>query len=166
MKTISLASIKKIRNSYKKNKINVILAHGVFDILHVGHILYFEEAKKKNCKLVVSVTDDKFVNKGEGRPIFNINERVKILSSIASIDHIVISHDLSAVKIIKSLKPDYFIKGKDYKDKKIDLSKNLDKEIKAVKDIKGKFITSKSKLYSSSKIIGQNNNEIKSDEVR
>ena len=47
MKTISLASIKKIRNSYKKNKINVILAHGVFDILHVGHILYFEEAKKK-----------------------------------------------------------------------------------------------------------------------
>tara|TARA_B100000787_G_scaffold74898_1_gene55167 strand:- start:767 stop:2281 length:1515 start_codon:yes stop_codon:yes gene_type:complete len=166
MKMISLASIKKIRNSYKKKNINVILAHGVFDILHVGHILYFEEAKKKNCKLVVSVTDDKFVNKGEGRPIFNINERVKILSSIASIDHIVISHNLSAVKIIKSLKPDYFIKGKDYTDKKIDLSKNLDKEIKAVKDVKGKFITSKSKLYSSSKIIGQNNSEIKSDETK
>ncbi len=47
MKVISLKDIVKIRELYKKKKIPTVLAHGVFDILHVGHILYFKDAKKK-----------------------------------------------------------------------------------------------------------------------
>ena len=52
-----------------------IWTNGCFDVLHIGHLLYFNEAKNKNRKLIVSVTSDKFVNKGDGRPVFNIKDR-------------------------------------------------------------------------------------------
>jgi rfaE bifunctional protein nucleotidyltransferase chain/domain len=165
MKVVSLKNIVKLREFYKRKKISTVLAHGVFDVLHVGHILYFKEAKKNNKKLIVSITSDKFVNKGEGRPIFNIQERIKILGAIDCIDHIIISNDYSAVNIIKTLKPNYYIKGKDYIDDKLDLSKNLNSEISAVKSINGKFINSKSQLYSSSKIIGKYNENHKDENI-
>ena len=98
-KIISFKELSKIRDNYKKNNIETVLAHGVFDIFHVGHLLYFEEAKNKKRKLIVSVTSDKFVNKGEGRPVFNIKQRIKLLSSIDCIDHVVISNNSSAVKL-------------------------------------------------------------------
>ena len=135
----------------------------MFDILHVGHILYFKDAKKNKKKLIVSVTSDKFVNKGEGRPIFNIHERIKILDSIDCIDHIVISNNYSAINIIKALRPNYYIKGKDYIDSKLDLNKQLSSEVAAVKSVNGKFINSKTQLYSSSKIIGKYNNDVIKD---
>ena len=165
MKVISLKNISKIRELYKKKKISTVLAHGVFDVLHVGHILYFKDAKKNNKKLIVSVTSDKFVNKGEGRPIFNIHERIKILAAIDCIDHIIVSNDYSAINIIKNLRPNYYIKGKDYLDNKLDMNKNLSSEIAAVKSINGKFINSKSQLYSSSKIIGKYNEDHKDKDI-
>ena len=58
------------------------MMHGVFDIIHYGHILYFREAKSKVDYLVVSVTSDKFVNKGPGKPIFNLEKRIEVLKSI------------------------------------------------------------------------------------
>jgi len=63
-------------------KKKVGLVHGVFDVLHIGHIDYFKNAKKKCDWLIASVTSDKFVNKGPNRPAFNTEERVKVLKSI------------------------------------------------------------------------------------
>ena len=165
MKIVSFSNLKKIKNIYKKKNIKTVLAHGVFDVLHVGHILYFEEAKRNNEKLIVSITSDKYVNKGNGRPLFNINERIKMLSSIDCIDHIVISDSTSAVKIINALRPDYYIKGKDYIDSKLDIAKNLTAEINAIKATNGKFVNAKSKLYSSSKIIGKYSENFKDLDV-
>ena len=65
------------------------LCHGVFDVVHYGHILHFQLAKSKVENLIVSVTDDQFVNKGSGRPIFSINQRVSYLKSIKSIDEVI-----------------------------------------------------------------------------
>ena len=64
----------------KKNKI--VLCHGVFDAFHFGHINHFKKAKKFGDILVVSITDDKFVNKGPGRPIFNSNIRSTLLTNL------------------------------------------------------------------------------------
>ena len=133
------------------------MLHGVFDILHVGHINYFEEIKKFSDKLIVSVTSDKFVNKGPGRPMFHINERIKILSKIDLIDFIVISNSETAVKVIKDIKPNFYAKGKDYKIKN-DITKNIYKEIKAIKSVGGKFITTQTPMHSSTKIINEETN--------
>ena len=70
--------------SFKKNHKNkkIILCHGVFDLLHSGHINYFNAAKKLGDILVVSVTNDQFVNKGPGRPAFKIKNRLAFLKEI------------------------------------------------------------------------------------
>lgn len=154
MKITTLEKFLKIRKIYKKKNIKTVLAHGVFDVFHIGHVYHLQEAKKYADKLIVSITLDKFVNKGDDRPIFNTNERAKLLSELNLVDHVIISQYKSSIQIIKKLKPDFYIKGKDYEQGFMDLQKNLNNEIKAVESVKGQFITSRTKLYSSSKIVG------------
>lgn len=153
--------IKKI----KKKKQTVALLHGVFDVLHVGHISYFEDIKKQADKLVISLTDDEFVNKGPGRPMFKIKERIKMLSKIDLVDFITVSKSETAEKIIKVTKPNYYAKGQDYKNKKNDITKNIYKEIRAIKSVGGKFIVSNTPMHSSTKIINNETNFL-SDEVK
>lgn len=147
-----------IFNKQKQKKIKVGLAHGVFDILHSGHIDYFKEAKKLCDKLIVSVTADKFVNKGENRPAFLLKDRIKILQSIKFIDKVIVSNHSSAVNVIKKIKPDFYIKGKDYKDLVKNPDKNLKLEISAIKSLNGKFVTTNTRLKSSTKILNENFN--------
>ena len=78
-KILDIKNIKKVKNE----KIKIGLCHGVFDILHYGHIVHFEEAKKNCDILIVSITSDKYVKKGEGRPYFNENVRAKTLASLS-----------------------------------------------------------------------------------
>ena len=81
-------------------------------------------------KLIVSVTTDKYVNKGPGKPIFDINQRVELLKSINIIDEVVISNNKTAVEVIKKIKPDFYIKGSDYKNINSDPSNQIKTEKK------------------------------------
>ena len=78
-KYISNAQLEKI----KKEKKSIVLCHGVFDLFHIGHLTHLHEAKKFGDVLIVSITSDKFVNKGPGRPYFNQEHRLNVLSSIS-----------------------------------------------------------------------------------
>ena len=143
----------KIDNKISVQKKSIVgMVHGVFDIIHYGHMLYFKEAKSKVDYLIVSVTSDKHVNKGPGKPIFNIKKRVEVLESIKYIDKVVISDTSTAVKNIENLKPDFYIKGKDYKNLKSDLSKQILTEKNAVEKYGGKILFTNSELHSSSSI--------------
>lgn len=141
-----------------KNKI-VGLCHGVFDVLHFGHINYLKEARRKVDYLVVSVTSDKFVDKGPGRPIFSIDKRVQVLAELKFIDEVIVSNELTASKVIKKLKPDFYFKGRDYELRKSKNDKNLKEELKTLKHVGGKFRIIKKETYSSSKIINNKVNQ-------
>jgi rfaE bifunctional protein nucleotidyltransferase chain/domain len=143
---------KKLSKLRFKNK-KIGICHGVFDILHPGHISYFNEAKKKVDFLIVSLTTDRFIRKGPGRPFFNVKQRKKSLESLSCIDYVLESDFETAVEIINFVKPNFYIKGPDYKNINQDISKNLKKEILAVKKINGKFITTNSEVFSSSNVI-------------
>ena len=143
-------------NKRINKKIKLGLAHGVFDILHVGHIEYFKKAKTYCDKLMVSVTKDKFVNKGPNRPAFKISERVKMLKSIKYIDQVMISKKSTSVDVIKKYKPDFYFKGKDYEDLVLNPNKNLKLEMDTIKKNNGKFLIIDTKLKSSSKILNEN----------
>ena len=136
-KILDLKDLKKIRQKFTGKKI--VLCHGVFDLLHVGHISYFESAKKYGDILIVSVTNDKFVNKGPGRPAFSINNRIKFLQVIDCINYLCVSNDITSEKVIKNLKPNFYCKGNDYSKVRTKNDKNLKKEISELKKIKGKF---------------------------
>ena len=116
-KIINLNKLALILKKHRKQK-KIVLCHGVFDVLHHGHIKYFEEAKKSGDILVVSLTADEFVNKGPGRPYFNFKFRSETLEAIQTIDYICKSKFDTSLEVIKLLKPDFYCKGMDYKIKK------------------------------------------------
>ena len=154
-KVLEFDQLKFFKSKFKNKKI--VLCHGVFDLLHVGHINYFKAAKNLGDILVVSITGDTFVNKGPGRPAFKINDRIKFLKEISCVDFICVSQAHTSEKIIKNLKPNIYCKGKDYLiQKKNSKNLNLSKEIKAIKSVKGKFLILNEVSFSSSKYINDN----------
>ena len=139
-KIVNLKGLINLRKKNKKKKI--VLVHGVFDIIHKGHLEYFKEAKKYGDILVASVTDDQYVNKGFNRPYYSSINRIRFLSELEVIDYVVLSKNKSAVEIIKSLRPNFYVKGPDYLLKKNDKAGNLDIEKKTVIKNGGKIVFS------------------------
>ena len=150
MKNFNLLN-KKISLLKKKNK-KIGLCHGVFDIVHAGHLNHFQQSKKLVDYLIVSVTENKFVNKGPGKPIFNLENRIHFLKQLKIIDYVLPSHHSTAEKNIKLIKPDYYFKGEEYKKNKTN-DLNLYKEISELNKYNGKIIYTTGLKSSSSKII-------------
>lgn len=94
----------------------IAFANGCFDLLHVGHIRYLEEAARVGDVLVVAVNGDASVRelKGSGRPFLPENERAEILASIAGIDYVTVFHESSPRELLSILRPDFQCKGTDY----------------------------------------------------
>jgi len=141
-----------ILDNLRKKK-NIIMCHGVFDVLHYGHIAHFEEAKKNGDVLVVSLTDNKFVNKGPDRPLFDNIIRAKSLLALQSIDFVIVSKDFDCINTLMKVKPNYFVKDIEYADKNHTSNKTFEKEKKFLKKIKCKLIYTRQTKLSSSEII-------------
>jgi rfaE bifunctional protein nucleotidyltransferase chain/domain len=92
----------------------VVLAHGVFDVLHLGHIRHLQEARAQGDRLIVSVTADHNVNKGIGRPRFTAAQRVEALMALECVDYAFVTPFPTASGVICNLKPDIYVKGIDY----------------------------------------------------
>lgn len=148
-KIIDKKKLSHLRKSFK----SIGLCHGVFDLLHIGHIQYLEEAKKKVDILVVSVTSENQVNKTPNRPYFSNEERMLALSALNSVDFLVLSEKKTSIEIINLLKPNYYFKGPDYKNLGSDITGEIKNEINAVKKNSGVFFTTKTKSYSSSSLL-------------
>lgn len=144
-----------LAKKHLKNK-KITLCHGVFDLLHVGHIKYLKEAKKSGDVLVVSVTEDKFVNKGIGRPFFNSRQRTESLASLSCVDFVILSQHSTAINIIQLIKPKFYFKGSDYKNKKNDITGEIVREKKEVEKYGGKIFFTNTPMFSSSKLINAN----------
>jgi rfaE bifunctional protein nucleotidyltransferase chain/domain len=129
------------------------LCHGVFDIIHVGHIEHLKEAKDKCDILIVSLTSDRYVNKGPDRPFFNLEHRLNVISALEYVDVVTISDSPSSEHVINCIKPDYYIKGIEYKEKE-DITNKIDIERQAVEENGGQvlFLTNKN-IFSSSKLL-------------
>ena len=152
-KILSINEIKKKVFNLKKNKKKIVLCHGVFDLIHCGHLNHFRSAKKYGDFLVVSVTEDKFVNKGPNKPLFNHNLRMDFLSNLELIDLVVLSSNPSSSDVIKLIKPDFYVKGPDYAKLKNDKTKKILLEKKLVSNYGGRVVYTKDEAYSSTNII-------------
>ena len=97
--------------SLREIKTKIVLAHGVFDLVHPGHIHYFEQAKSYGGVLVVSVVDDKFVRKGTGRPMFDQDFRLSWLAALNVVDYVVLCGYYASWNVMKAIKPDVYVRG-------------------------------------------------------
>lgn len=150
-----LSDLSKIVSQLKKEGKTIVHCHGVFDLIHPGHIRYFEAAKKRGDITIVTLTADSYVNKGPGRPIFSEKLRAEFLATISYIDYVSIDRSESAVNAILSLKPSIYLKGPDYRGIRKDTAvyTRLQEEEEAVKKVGGKLEFSDDVIFSSTKLI-------------
>ena len=131
----------------------VVHCHGVFDLLHVGHIKHFKEAKTFGDILIVSITPDEFVHKGPGRPAFSTSLRLEALSALESVDYVVANKWPTAEEIIKIIQPNFYCKGPDYKNHSEDLTGKIVEEEFAVKSFGGEIKYTDDITFSSSSLL-------------
>jgi len=152
-------TIKELKNQNKK----IVHCHGCFDLVHYGHISHFTKAKEQGDVLIITVTPDRFIQKGPGRPIFKEEVRMRYLASMECIDYVALNDWETAVETIKLLKPDIYSKGKEVlENAEIDEIKtisgnksNLSLEIEAIESIGGTFHLTDEITFSSSKMINE-----------
>ena len=134
----------------------IVQCHGVFDLLHPGHIRHIAEARRQGDVLVVTVTADRHVNKGPGRPVFNQALRAETLAALESVDYVVINDSTTAVEAIKALRPDVYVKGGDYVDSEADITGKIVDEAETVESVGGRIHFTDDIRFSSSSLINQN----------
>ena len=140
----------KIEEFPRKDK--VILCHGVFDVVHPGHVRHLAYAKSKADILVASVTEDRFIEKGTYRP--HVPERLRALNLAAfeMVDYVFIDDEAKPLVSLETLQPDYFAKGFEYS--KNDLPVATQEESKVVESYGGNMLfTPGDIIYSSSTLI-------------
>ena len=106
----------RIMKDLKAKGKRIVFTNGCFDLLHIGHVRYLEEAKAMGDVLVVGVNSDTSVRKLKGpkRPILPEDERTEILSGLGCVDYVTLFDEIDPLKLITSLRPDVLVKGGDW----------------------------------------------------
>ena len=143
----------KVKDRLKQEQKKVVLCHGVFDLIHPGHIIHFEQAKSMGDVLVVSVTSEKYVRKGPGRPYFNDELRMKFLEAIAYIDYVMLSDGYTVDDIVEVVEPDIYVKGEEYKKPKDDITGKISEEQELVERHGGEIKFTGGQVFSSTHLI-------------
>lgn len=154
-----------IRKSLKQEKKKIALCHGVFDLVHPGHIIHLQQAKDMADVLVVSVTAAKYVRKGPGRPYFNDEMRMKVLAALECVDYVLLSEGYTVEDIIETVKPDIYVKGEEYADADKDITGKITEEKFLVEKYGGRIAFTSGAVFSSTKLINTAMSGL-SDEVR
>lgn len=151
----SLKEIVEILEKEKKNGIKIVQCHGVFDLLHPGHIRHFREAKAQGDCLVVTITPDRFVNKGPGRPVFTESLRLESIAALEDIDYVVLNETPDAISAILKIKPSLYVKGKEYKNHGEDVTGKISEEVRAVESVGGTVFYTDDIVFSSSSLLNR-----------
>jgi D-beta-D-heptose 7-phosphate kinase/D-beta-D-heptose 1-phosphate adenosyltransferase len=132
--------------AYRKSNKKIVFTNGCFDLLHIGHVTYLEEAKKLGDILIVGINTDASVRvlKGPTRPIQNENDRSEILAALKAVDHTILFSEDTPLNLIKKIKPDVLVKGGDWKIEQIvgsDFVMSYGGTVKSLNFVNGKSTT-------------------------
>jgi len=154
-KVKTMEEIAAIAEAARRRGCKVVLAHGVFDLVHMGHVRHLEAARREGDLLIVTTTADHLVNKGPGRPIFSQNLRAEMLAALEYVDWVGISRAPSAEAVLDVIKPDVYVKGADYENPEDDITGNIVKEREAVEKHGGRVVFTKDISFSSTELINK-----------
>jgi rfaE bifunctional protein nucleotidyltransferase chain/domain len=110
----TLDELMMIRERFKKKRKKLVQCDGVFDLVRFGHIGSFEYAQEQGDGVYVVIVGDKFVRKGQGRPLFTENIRARWLASLEAVDYVLINQAEGPREVIKRIQPDILVKGEGY----------------------------------------------------
>lgn len=152
-KILDIAGLEAVIGSIGKREKKFVLCHGVFDVVHPGHIRHLAYAKSRADVLVVSITCDRWVEKGAYRPHVPESLRALSLAALEMVDFVLIDKNKTPIENLKILKPDFFAKGFEYSD---NLPEATLEEMDIVSEFGGSVLfTPGDVVYSSTKLINQ-----------
>lgn len=154
-----------IRPKLKAEGKTIALCHGVFDLVHPGHVIHLEQAKEMADILVVSITAARYVRKGPGRPYFDDEMRMKVLAALECVDYVMLSEGYTVDDIIESVEPDIYVKGQEYAKASDDITGKITEEKALVEKHGGRLGFTSGQVFSSTKLINTAMSGL-SDEVR
>jgi len=164
-KIITLTEMADYSRQLKAEGKSVVLCHGTFDLMHIGHVRYLQRAKQEGDALFVTVTADEFVNKGPGRPVFSDQLRAESLASLSCVDFVAVNHSLTAVDILNQVRPNIYAKGAEYRSHGDDVTGNIVLEKNAVEAHGGHIFYTDEITFSSSSLLNEHF-DIFSPEIR
>jgi rfaE bifunctional protein kinase chain/domain/rfaE bifunctional protein nucleotidyltransferase chain/domain len=130
----------------------VVQCHGCFDLLHIGHIRYLQKAAKLGDVLVVTVTPDRFVNKGPHRPAFPEALRAEALAALDCVDYVAINEWPTAVECLALLRPHLYAKGAEFRDNR---TPEIIREEAALAELGGEIAYIEDLTSSSSRLLNE-----------
>ena len=132
----------------------VVHCHGVFDPMHIGHIRHFAAARRLGDLLVVTVTPDRFVNKGPHRPVFSEDLRGEAVAALETVDFVAVNRWPMAIETIQTLRPNIFVKGSEFRGGK-DLTGAIALEQNAIESVGGRLEFTDDMTFSASHLVNR-----------
>jgi rfaE bifunctional protein nucleotidyltransferase chain/domain len=121
-KILSLSDMRRRAEEIRQAGQKLVLTNGCFDLLHLGHVRYLQEARRLGDILVVAVNGDQSVRalKGEGRPLNGEEDRAEVLAALECVDYITIFAEPRVTGVIEAMRPAIYVKGGDYTPETLD----------------------------------------------
>jgi bifunctional ADP-heptose synthase (sugar kinase/adenylyltransferase) len=138
----------------RKGGKRIVQSHGLFDLMHPGYVVHLEEAKALGDVLVVTITADKFVDKGPGRPLCKEQYRAHTLAALSCVDHVVITPFPSAAEAISAIRPDFYCLGKEY-ERPSHKTDYIQSDLNTLKKSGGQVRYVGSLIFSATKLLNQ-----------
>ena len=137
-KILSLSALLKKLPALRRQKKIIAFTNGCFDLMHIGHVKYLEDAARGNRVLIVGLNSDTSISciKGASRPIVVQKSRAAVLAALESVDFVIIFNEDTPYKTIAAIKPDVLIKGADWKGKSV-VGEDLVKKVEFIKFVQG-----------------------------
>jgi rfaE bifunctional protein nucleotidyltransferase chain/domain len=151
-KIIDLDELARTMTSLRAKGCKTALAHGCFDILHLGHIRYLARAREISDFLAVTVTPDAFVDKGPCRPVFSADHRAEVLAALSMVDAVAVNRWPTAEQTLFLLSPDLYVKGVEYEKAANDLATAIGVEAAACEKVGGRAVFIDEVVFSSSSL--------------
>ncbi len=164
-KLMSLAALTAFVADCRHRGERIVLCHGTYDLMHIGHIKHLQAARKLGDRLLVTLTADTFVNKGPDRPVFTETLRGESIAALDCVDGVAINAAETAIPVIKALRPHIYVKGSDYIRAQDDVTGNIHREQVAVEGVGGRIHFTQEATFSSSNLLNEHFSAL-DDEVR
>lgn len=132
----------------------IIHCHGCFDLMHPGHIKYFQAAKMMGDVLVVTISPDRFVDKGPGRPVFNEGIRAESIAALECVDYVAINKWPTAEETLRLIRPNIYVKGQEFENME-DKTGKIQKEVEVIKEIGAEIRFTHEIVFSSTELLNQ-----------
>ena len=132
----------------------IVHCHGCFDLMHPGHIKYFQAAKMMGDVLVVTISPDRFVDKGPDRPVFNEDLRAESIAALECVDYVAINKWPTAEEALRLIKPDIYVKGQEFENME-DKTGKIQKEVEVIKEIGAEIRFTHEIVFSSTELLNQ-----------